>query len=437
MSSDGAPESSKRSRPRLLRVFKLNRWGWTILAVIALVVLLVPASSLYYERSQGSACASCHEIWQPYTDWHSSAHRNVLCSNCHGDAFTLEAGFHINNMRRVFAHLRGNAPEKPRLRNEDVLRMVARCQNCHRQEFADWRSSRHSATYTDIFLNTKHNQQQLLMDDCLRCHAMHFQGGIRDLVAPLSAHGPWQLLQPLLAEQPVVPCLACHQLHREGAPLAKSKPGEATVGPQQEINRPSLALFDRRELEHIPVDQLPLPVMLEGTRVVKLSPDQRQALCYQCHAPIATLQVSSGDDRTPVGVHEGLSCFACHLKHGQQTRASCATCHPRLSNCGIPVEKMDTTFKDQASKHNVHSVKCMDCHRNGIPKIRKVTDETIKQGWLAVGRLEFVAVESPKGSSDEESERCISTIVQDADDADLAPMRLRSMAIAARLEHWR
>ena len=52
-------------------------------------------------------------------------------------------------------------------------------------------------------------------------------------------------------------------------------------------------------------------------------------------------QVGSGDDRTGIGVHEGLSCLACHQKHGQQTRASCANCHPRLSNCGLDVEKME------------------------------------------------------------------------------------------------
>ena len=104
----------------------------------------------------------------------------------------------------------------------------------------------------------------------------------------------------------------------------------------QEITRPSLALFDRREQEHVAVMELPLPAkMLDGAREVKISPDQRQALCYQCHAPVSTLQVRSGDDRTPIGVHEGLSCLACHAKHGQQTRASCSTCHPKLSNCGI------------------------------------------------------------------------------------------------------
>jgi hypothetical protein len=103
---------------------------------------------------------------------------------------------------------------------------------------------------------------------------------------------------------------------------------------------------------------------------VKISPDTRQALCYQCHAPLAGALVGSGDDRTPVGVHEGLSCLACHLKHGQQTRASCATCHPRLSNCGLDVEKMDTTFASTASGHNIHFVKCADCHPKGIPRQR-------------------------------------------------------------------
>jgi hypothetical protein len=29
---------------------------------------------------------------------------------------------------------------------------------------------------------------------------------------------------------------------------------------------------------------------------------------------------------------------------------------------------MDTTFKDLKSKHNIHWVKCADCHEKGIPK---------------------------------------------------------------------
>jgi hypothetical protein len=115
--------------------------------------------------------------------------------------------------------------------------------------------------------------------------------------------------------------------------------------------------------------------MREGTRTVKASPDARQALCYQCHAPQSAAQVASGDDRTPIGVHEGLSCLACHQKHGQQTRASCADCHPRLSNCGLDVERMDTTFANAKSARNIHFVKCADCHRSGVPRRRGLNSQ--------------------------------------------------------------
>ena len=361
-------------RRRIGRLF-FESWLAGAATVLAIVIVALATPAVYYERS-GSACASCHEIWQPYTDWHSSTHRNVSCSSCHGDVLTLNAGFHLKNISRVITHLRGNAPEKPQLKNTDVLAMTVRCQSCHQQEFSAWRSSRHSTTYSDIFLNTSQNQKQQLIDDCLRCHAMHFQAGIRDLVTPVDTHGPWQLKNADLAQQPAVPCLACHQLHHEGSPLQKSAPGAGTAGPQQEITRPSLAFFDRREFDHVSVTDLPLPVMLEGSRSVKMSHDQRQALCYQCHAPITTRQVYSGDDRTPIGVHEGLSCFSCHQQHDQETHASCDNCHAQHLDCKLDVEKMDTTFKDKSSKHNIHSVKCVDCHERGVPKKKAVIEKS-------------------------------------------------------------
>ena len=227
-----------------------------------------------------------------------------------------------------------------------------------------------SATYAEIFLDKKHNRQQLLMDDCLRCHGMHFEGGIRELVTPVDTRGPWRLWRPELASRPAIPCLTCHQMHREGPTLMRPAVKAVNASPAEEINRPSLALFDRRELMPVSVSRLPLPKMHDGVRAVKISPDPRQALCYQCHAPLSTFEVGSGDDRTPIGVHAGLSCFACHLKHGQKTRTSCASCHPQLSNCGLDVETMDTTFRSTKSPHNVHFVKCTDCHTKGVPRKR-------------------------------------------------------------------
>ncbi|MCL4401983.1 MAG: cytochrome c family protein, partial [Acidobacteria bacterium] len=260
---------------------------------------------------------------------------------------------------------RGQAPEQIHLGLDDVLAMVDRCRNCHQQEYAQWRSGPHSTTYARIFMDPEHNRKRLLMDDCLRCHGMHFQGAIGDVVQPLNTKGPWTLRDVKLVSAPAIPCLACHSMHREGQPMMKQE--WPRVGGKQELFRPSLALMDRRSQMSLSLAYLPLPRMYEGARQVRTSPDRRQALCYQCHAPLADAQVHSGDDRTPVGVHEGLSCLACHQKHGQQTRASCADCHPRLSNCGLDVEKMDTTFLSPRSGHDIHFVKCADCHTKGVP----------------------------------------------------------------------
>lgn len=338
--------------------------------LVAAALLMIPGASLYYEAGNGEACARCHEIRGSFENWQASTHRSVACTSCHGDALTLDPQFHMTNLRRVSTHLEGNLSGQARLKDRDLLRMLERCRGCHRQEFADWQAGPHGITYARIFLDKEQNRKQLLMDDCLRCHGAWFEGSIKDLVTPISTNGPWRLVEPERGAMPVIPCLACHQMHRHGQPLARPASTLSPPGPSQEVNRPSLALFDRREMMYVPAGRLPLPVMLEGTRPVKMSPDQRQALCYQCHAPLASFQVNSGDDRTAVGVHEGLSCLACHLKHGQQTRASCSSCHPRLSNCGLDVEKMDTSFKDKNSRHNVHFVKCADCHPKGVPARR-------------------------------------------------------------------
>src|ERR1019366_1961465 len=115
---------------------------------------------------------------------------------------------------------------------------------------------------------------------------------IRDLVAPLDPNGPWRLLRSELANQPAIPCLTCHQLHRHGERLSKD-------AARRERTRPWLSFFDRREQQHFALDLLPLPAMRDGARAVAASPDPRQALCYQCHAPQAAAQVASGDDPTP------------------------------------------------------------------------------------------------------------------------------------------
>lgn len=369
LSEDKKEEASQLMPPVLSKALR----SYAVLGFLLVALLSLPAASVYYEFSGGKACARCHEVWQPYRDWSSSAHRSVKCQSCHGEVFTLRAGFHLSNMRRLITHLRGNVPEKIRLKNEQLFQAIERCQKCHQQEFADWQASRHSVTYAQMFLDPTHNRKQLLMDDCLRCHGMHFEGSIRDLVTPLNTTGPWRLIDPAIANRPAISCLSCHQMHREGLPLPKPAPKGSVAAASEEIFRPSLALFDRRELTHVSAGRLILPTMREGRRPVKVSPDIRQGLCYQCHAPLSTFQVGSGDDRTAIGVHEGLSCLACHQNHRQTTRASCSNCHPRLSNCGLNVETMDTTFRAPKRPHNIHFVKCLDCHPAGVRRRARET----------------------------------------------------------------
>ncbi len=341
--------------------------------VLAACVLMIPATNFYFETGQGTRCTSCHEMQPVYDLWRASSHRGVGCGKCHGDVLTAGASFYLNNMKRTYSHLEGDLPEQIGFGNEFVLAIEAKCESCHRQEYASWKSGPHSASYSRIFLDKKHNTRNMLMDDCLRCHGMYFEGGVADLVTPVNRGGPWRLTSAELAGKASMPCVTCHILHREGRPMTKIGASGRAPGPSQEIARPSLAFFDRRTKSYVPIGELPMPTMLEGNRAVKMSKDRRQALCYQCHAPTAAMQVGSGDDRTGLGVHEGIGCLACHAEHGEKTRASCANCHPKMSNCGLDVETMDTTFVSENSKHNIHWVKCADCHTKGVPK-KKVTE---------------------------------------------------------------
>ena len=336
---------------------------WWAAAALPCLLLLLPASSLYYRSTAGEGCARCHEIRPNWDKWRDSTHRGVPCLACHGGSIA-------DNSRRLIHHLSGDIPEQIRIKGLDVNSMIPRCQGCHQQEFADWQAGPHGAKLATFLLDQKQNRTRLLMDDCLRCHGMQYEGGIRDLVTPIDRQGPWKMTDARWTNVAAIPCLACHQMHRHGEPLREQPERMARSSSREPIYRPSLALFDRREMEHVTDANLALPQILDGARPLRMSPDQRQGLCYQCHAPLSTRQAGSGDDRTGNGIHEGLSCLACHQKHGQQTRASCANCHPRLSNCGLDVEKMDTTFLSPKSAHNIHSAKCVDCHTKGVPKKR-------------------------------------------------------------------
>jgi hypothetical protein len=192
---------------------------------------------------------------------------------------------------------------------------------------------------------------------------MFFGGAIADVVAPLDVRGPWRLVDERTASRPAIPCMACHLIHSRGSPAAPpdyAKPAAIAAG--RESRTASVGFYDRYERMHFEAEELPMPPLFRHNAAVRLATDARQRVCVQCHAPDALHEAGSSDDRTPRGVHEGLSCSACHAPHSNDAKGSCANCHPQLSNCGLAVDTMDTSYRDPASPHNIHFVACGDCH---------------------------------------------------------------------------
>jgi hypothetical protein len=336
------------------------RTWWRLLLGIGLygVVLLATGAvgglAYFHFGNPRDTCASCHEMTGVHSNWSASPHRTVHCRNCHGGSLTLDVHALEAHLDRIVQHFARDPNQSARLKEKHVIDLNASCRDCHPQAFADWQASRHATTYARIFLDASHNRAEPPSNDCLRCHGMFYQGDITTLVTRDGAAGPWSLREPARAAQPAIPCLACHQVH-------------APAGVNQVAS-----FFDHRERTHFPANLLPVASVEQGGRPVKVSRDPRQRVCLQCHAPATTHQLASADDHTPAGVHEGLSCRDCHWSHTESARASCSACHPADSHCGLEVEKMDTTFLALASKHNIHTVSCEDCHPQGRPEGRRV-----------------------------------------------------------------
>lgn len=329
-----------------------------------LVIVLGISYTGWNAANPERTCASCHEITPAHTTWSASAHRNISCFKCHGTA--LENGWHSfsEKARMVVRHVQNKPhPDDIRMTEMQMLETMQRCIDCHQQEHANWLAGGHSATYADILLHEEHNTTEQLNFDCLRCHGMFNEGTILDLVEPISIEGPWNLKDEKIASLPAMPCMSCHQIHSQGEPAKRpdySIPG--TISYSRKLDNNSIAFYVRNEKMHFDLSNLPTPVILEGADTVQTPVDPVYRLCVQCHAPSVWHQAGSHDDRTPTGVHEGLSCRACHEPHSNYQRNSCDNCHPGISNCNLDVKTMNTSYFSPSSPHNIHSVACNDCH---------------------------------------------------------------------------
>jgi len=336
------------------------------------VAVLTVSYSSWNAGSPEKTCASCHEISYSVSTWTESTHREIACKECHGTA--LSEGIHSLREKgaMLFHHSRTIEHGDIKITEDQRLEVMQRCKGCHQTEYARWNSGGHAMNYSEVFLNPVHNNAETLSEDCLRCHGMFYdKGTVADIVEPLDTAGPWRLKNASLAAQPAIPCFACHQVHQPGFPGKRPDLDTPASLHYSRDDKPLTAFYYRRDNMYFQVSLLASQEINHQSVPVKISEDPNQSLCIQCHSPNGFNMAGTSDDRTPRGVHEGISCLACHDSHSNSARSSCKNCHPAISNCKLDVEKMNTTFLDQTSKNNIHFVACTDCHSKGRP-VKKV-----------------------------------------------------------------
>lgn len=299
-------------------------------AALAMLIFMWVGYGTWNSIDPEHTCAQCHEIAPSHVSWKNSAHAEVRCVECHGTA--LSNGFHSlkEKARMVYVHIFGNQyNDDIHLTEAQMLELSDRCIACHRSEHAGWLASGHAVNYREIFMDSAHNAMEKPYWDCFRCHGMFYDGDIHTLMSLDGAPHEWAIRNEEQAMRPTVSCLACHQIHTENPVSERYVSSADTV--KSVRHYPRTALYMRADKMYLRSDHLTRVAMMDGDRVVNSATDDNTLLCMQCHAPNHLRQVGSEDDRTPTGVHEGLSCTACHKPHSNETRGSCAQCHPLLT----------------------------------------------------------------------------------------------------------
>ena len=343
----------------------------TFLIVIGLFIVFFGGYTAWNTANPEKTCAGCHEIRPSFASWQISSHREIACTECHGTA--LSNGWHslTEKGNMVFSHFTEQKQnDEIHLTEEQVINTMDNCKACHQEEYKKWLSGGHSANYSHIFLDSAHNSMEQPYWDCFRCHGMHYEGNIYDLIEPVSNEGPWTLIDKKQADRPVITCLACHQIHTTNtvhkAPESFDKPEEIFYDRKKNTRNPHAGLYIRSDEMFLRADLLPDPVIYFKGKELRKTTDPYQRICIHCHAPNFRHEAGTEDDRTPAGVHEGLACMACHDTHSNDATSSCSQCHPAISNCGLDVTTMNTSYHDADSENNIHFVGCEDCHGENL-----------------------------------------------------------------------
>ena len=369
----------KDKKNRIASLWRLATTKIFFFTCIGVILLIFAGYSTWNSLDPAYTCAQCHEIASSHSTWTTSAHADIQCYECHGTA--LSKGFHSINEKVVMVttHFSDRKDDDIRLTEAQMLELVDRCIRCHRSEHAGWLASGHAVNYREIFMDSLHNAIEKPYWDCLRCHGMYYEGTINDLMNLDGEPSSWAIKNRKQELLPAIPCLACHQMHTAN-PVSKRYITTSEqkfhlttdIGSSKIVSskssaikeqRPQTSLYLRSDKIYLRSDKLTRVVMNDDGRPVNRAIDPGTLLCQQCHAPDYTHQAGSQDDKTPVGVHEGIGCTVCHQGHSLDTRQSCVLCHSEVSkNCKKDVRKMNTSYLSKTASNDIHRLTCTSCH---------------------------------------------------------------------------
>ncbi|MBP5227685.1 MAG: cytochrome c3 family protein [Kiritimatiellae bacterium] len=318
---------------------------WLAFPILFLLFAAIGAAITFETMPSRKSCVLCHEIRTSRDHWAASAHREVDCKACHGSSIGSWRAIHTNS-KRLWSHVRTDRHPGMRMDEEQMLEMIPRCGTCHQTQYAAWQRNGHATSYAKFLLDDKKNAEQKPADLCLRCHGMFAGVPFMDMMYLDASNRVWRFADSRMASRPAITCHSCHAGHTD--------PAIATNG---------VFFYSRADECRFAAKDLMQPkVTLEG-RPVRMAGDSNSKLCIQCHAPLSSAVSGSGDDKTPTGLHEGLSCTVCHDPHSGSTVDSCLQCHPAFSRCKErDVRRLDTTYRTRESPHDVHHLTCATCH---------------------------------------------------------------------------
>lgn len=296
---------------------------WIGAVIVGGILICASAYTAWNALDPDMTCAQCHEVKPACDAWKSSAHADVRCTDCHGTALSGGLAGMIEKTAMIGSHFtKKQTNEDLHLNEKQVLDITARCATCHQAEKAAWASGAHSTTYKDIFMDVAHNRMEKPYWDCFRCHGMHYDGNIHDLMSMEGNVEEWHIKQTEQANNPTMTCLACHEVHaaQERTPAYQSLKATERAALMTETRRPATALYMRSDKRHLPADKLYPATLHDTDSLVRVSDDPNTRLCMQCHAPNTRREAGTEDDKTPTGVYEGMSCLDCHDPHSNKIK---------------------------------------------------------------------------------------------------------------------